>query len=69
MKMDLPIIIGCDASAHHGVNQRGESLIEFILNNNLEILNVGNALTFVTRVRSEVLDLSSRSVASHISDS
>jgi len=75
-KMNLPIIIGCDANAHHviwgssDVNQRGESLLEFILNNNLEILNVGNIPTFVTGVRSKVLDitLSSRSVASHISD-
>jgi len=75
-RMHSPIIIGCDANAHHviwgssDVNQRGESLLEFILNNNLEILNVVNVPTFVTRVRSEVLDitLSSRSVASHIND-
>jgi len=44
--------------------------LEFILNNNLEILNVGNVPTFVTRVRCEVLDITllNRSVASHISD-
>jgi len=63
MKMHLPIIIGYDANAHHviwgssNVNQRGESLLEFIFNNNLEILNVGNVPTFVARVRSEVLDI------------
>jgi len=63
-----PIIIGCDANAHHviwgrsDVNQRGESLLEFILNNNLEILNVGNVPTFAIRVRSEVLDITLSSI-------
>jgi len=59
----LPLLIGCDANAHHEIwgssdtNQRGECLLEFILNSNLEISNVGTTLTIVTRVREEVLDI------------
>lgn len=59
----LPLLLGCDANAHHDVwgstdtNSRGESFLEFILKYNLEIMNVGNTPTFVTRARQEVLDI------------
>jgi hypothetical protein len=42
------LIIGCDANAHHtlwgrtGTNPRGESLIEYTVSSNLNILNHGN---------------------------
>ncbi|PNF19647.1 hypothetical protein B7P43_G18121 [Cryptotermes secundus] len=42
------LIIGCDANAHHilwgstGTNPRGESLMEFPVSSNLNILNHGN---------------------------
>lgn len=60
---NLPLVLGCDANAHHwkwgssDCNNRGESLLEFILSNNLEISNVGCQPTFVTRAREEVLDV------------
>jgi hypothetical protein len=38
-------------------NQRGESLLGFIMANNLTIANQGNKLTFITAVRKEVLDV------------
>ncbi|XP_063379409.1 uncharacterized protein LOC134666188 [Cydia fagiglandana] len=53
----IPLIVGCDANAHHEVwgstdtNERGESLIEFIISNDLEIMNIGNTS------RKEVLDI------------
>ncbi|XP_063545760.1 uncharacterized protein LOC134753754 [Cydia strobilella] len=59
----IPLIIGCDANAHHEVwgstdtNERGESVIEFIISNDLETMNIGNTPTFVTRARKEVLDI------------
>lgn len=62
-KHKYPIIIGCDANAHHflwgssDVNSRGESLAEYIASTNLEILNKGNTPTFITSNRSEVLDI------------
>lgn len=58
-----PLLIGCDANAHHtewgstDINKRGESLLEFIIKENLEIFNVGNEPTFVTKARKEVLDI------------
>jgi len=73
-KEKLPLLIGCDANAHHetwgstDTNQRGECLFEFILNHNLEIGNVGTTPIFVTRVRDEVLDVTllSRSLKIHL---
>lgn len=59
----LPIILGCDANAHHIVwgssnnNKRGESLLEYLTTNNLDILNRGCAPTFINKIRQEVLDL------------
>lgn len=62
-RLGLPLIIGCDANAHHtvwastNINLRGENLLEFILKVDLDILNVGSVPTFVTKNRKEVLDL------------
>lgn len=62
-KTRTPVVIGADANAHHTIwgstdtNERGESLIEYILGNNLQICNRGNEPTFITSVRQEVLDI------------
>ncbi|XP_055714430.1 uncharacterized protein LOC129808685 [Phlebotomus papatasi] len=70
------LIIGCDANAHHkiwgssNINTRGESLLEFISTNNLQIINTGSKPTFVTKIRQEVLDitLSTRFISEHITN-
>lgn len=60
----LPLILGCDTNSHHTLwgssdtNARGEELVEFLAKTDLDILNRGNEPTFVTRNRSEVLDVS-----------
>ena len=57
------VIIGCDANAHHtvwgsnNINKRGESLLEYISANNIDICNTGNKPTYVNSRRQEVLDL------------
>jgi hypothetical protein len=57
------LIVGCDANMHHilwgstGTNPRGESLMEFLVSSNLNILNCSNEPTFVVRNRKEVIDL------------
>jgi hypothetical protein len=57
------LIIGCDANEHHtlwgstGTNPRGESLMEFLVSSNLNILNHGNKPTLVVCNRREVIDL------------
>lgn len=57
------LIIGGDANAHHtiwgssDINERGESLFNFILSTRLLIGNRGNEPTFVIRNRQEVLDI------------
>lgn len=59
----IPLIIGCDANAHHivwgstDVNDRGESLLEYISSTELNIHNKGNSPTFVTERREEVIDI------------
>jgi hypothetical protein len=60
----LQLILGCDANAHHrdgwgssDINPRGESLLQFLVCNNLYICNEGNRPTFVTRARREVIDI------------
>lgn len=51
----LLLFIGCDANAHSIVwgssdtNDRREQLLEFILDANLIIFNVGNSPTLITR--------------------
>ena len=57
------LLLGCDANAHHiiwgssNTNPRGESLIEFINGEGLNVLNKGSEPTFMNCLRSEVLDL------------
>ena len=57
------LIIGCDANAHHTswgstyINNRGESLFNYIMANGLDIMNRGNRPTFVTSNRQEVTDI------------
>jgi ribonuclease HI len=59
----LPLLVGIDANAHHlnwgstDCNARGNSLMDYIASENLELLNQGNEPTFITRVRKEVLDI------------
>jgi hypothetical protein len=46
------LIVGCDANSHHtswgstNINNRGESLYNFIMANGLDIMNRGNKTTF-----------------------
>src|SRR5262249_43000658 len=60
---ELPLLVGCDANAHHvvwgstNVNSRGESLLEYLSSTDLEILNRGNSPTFVIENRQEVIDI------------
>ncbi|KAJ8914639.1 hypothetical protein NQ315_015377 [Exocentrus adspersus] len=70
---NLPLIVGCDANAHHtcwgskDVNQRGQDLLEFLISSGLDILNRGTKPTFVTRNRQEVIDITiSNSWSSHL---
>lgn len=55
--------MGCDANSHHIVwgssdtNVRGKSLLDFIVSNDLYVLNKGNSPTFVTANRQEVIDI------------
>ncbi|XP_043464543.1 uncharacterized protein LOC122499983 [Leptopilina heterotoma] len=59
----LPLIIGCDANAHHvvwgstDINDRDRRLLDFLIDTDLDILNQGNELTFVTFNRKEVLNI------------
>jgi hypothetical protein len=59
----LPLIIGCDANAHHilwgssNVNVRGEQLIEYIMGTQLNVVNTGHKPTFVVANRSERIDI------------
>ena len=60
---NIPVIVGCDANAHHTVwgstdcNRKGDLLLEYISTIGMGILNEGNTPTFVTRTRREVLDI------------
>ena len=62
-RKNIRLVIGADVNSHHisfgstDVNVRGEELIEYLLTTTLDICNVGNRPTFVTRVREEVLDV------------
>lgn len=57
------LIAGCDSNAHHtvwgstNINDRGKSLLEYLISSDLFILNKGNKPTFRNRLRREVLDL------------
>jgi hypothetical protein len=60
------LIIGCDDNAQHtlwrrtGSNPRGESLMEFLVSANLNILNQVNEPTYVVCNRRAVIDLTLR---------
>ena len=57
------LIMGGDANAHHtqwgstDINDRGESILNYLINTNLNICNRGNNPTFITKNRREVLDI------------
>lgn len=57
------LIAGCDANAHHhiwgssNINERGESIFDYLLGSNLLIANKGCKPTFSISNRSEVIDL------------
>lgn len=60
-KMD--ILLKCDANTHHSewvssdMNIRGESLLEYIICNNLEAANSGNKLNYINVRKKEVIDI------------
>jgi ribonuclease HI len=64
-----PLIVGMDCNAHHTVwgstdtNQRGSALLDYILQTDLDIMNVGDKPTFVNKRRREVLDITLVSLA------
>ena len=55
--------MGCDANSKDTIwgstkcNPRGDKLLDFILESDLNIQNVGTSPTFVTSIRQQVLDL------------
>lgn len=58
------LLVGCDSNAHHiegwgssNTNRRGESFLDFLLVNNLQVANVGGLPTFANRLREEVIDV------------
>ena len=57
------LIVGADANSHNTVwgssdtNDRGDKLLDFILSTNLHICNIGDAPTFSSATRDEVIDL------------
>jgi len=57
------LIVGCDGNSHHtswgstNINNRGESLFNYIMANRLDTMNRGNKPTFVTSNRQEVIDI------------
>ena len=60
---NIQLILGMDANAHHivwgstDINQRGESLLDYLSSTDLYLLNRGNEPTFVTANRREVIDI------------
>lgn len=75
-KTNTPYVIGCDANAHNDIwgssdtNARSESLFEYLILENVQLLNRGNTPTFRNAIRGEVLDLtlSSSNLANHITN-
>ncbi len=59
----IPIIIGCDANAHHTVwgcqdiNIRGRTLLEYLMTTDLEIINQGHSPTYVGMGHQSIIDL------------
>lgn len=68
----IELILGCDSNAHHtvwgstNVNSRGKALSEYLSYTSLNILNKGNAPTFINRLRSEVIDITLATLAIEI---
>ena len=70
----LELIVGADSNAHHTLwgmnscNNRGKDLVEFLFSTNLNVLNIGNEPTFVTRRSKTIIDLtlSTEPISSHI---
>ena len=62
------LIIGCDANVHHtswgstDINNRGESLFNYITANGLDIMNRGNRPTFVTSNRQEIIYITTATI-------
>jgi ribonuclease HI len=62
-RQNIPVLLGCDANAHNetwgstNTNPRGHALMEYLMANDLEVLNRGSTPTFVIRQRQEVLDI------------
>lgn len=60
---DLEIIIGTDSNAHHTIwgdkkiDVRGEMVMDFLVNQDLEIMNRGNTPTFIRGNSETVIDL------------
>ena len=60
---NMNLIIGTDSNAHHTIwgdkqtNRRGEMVLDFIIEANLEIVNRGNHPTFVRQNSGTVIDL------------
>jgi len=57
------LIVGCDANSHRtswgstNINNRGESLFNYIMANGLDIMNRGNKPTFFISNRQEMIDI------------
>ena len=57
------LIVGCDANSHHtswgstNINNRGESLLNYMMANGLDIMNRGNKPTFITSNKRVVIDI------------
>ena len=60
---NIPILIGCDSNSHSTLwgcdsnNARGDIVEEWILHNELSIINSGNVKTFVSTRGSSIIDL------------
>ncbi|KAG8233308.1 hypothetical protein J437_LFUL013778 [Ladona fulva] len=57
------LLVGCDSNSHHSVwgssdvNPRGESLLEYLMTTELQLLNRGSQPTFRNSVTEEVIDI------------
>lgn len=57
------VIISCDANAHHQIwgcdknSPRGNTVLEYLIRNNLKLLNEGNTPTFSNTITGTVIDL------------
>ncbi|KAG8225457.1 hypothetical protein J437_LFUL004458 [Ladona fulva] len=57
------LLVGCDSNSHHSVwgssdvNPRGESLLEYLMTTELQLLNRGSQTTFRNNVREEFIDI------------